>query len=102
MHAIGLPLYKAAVYPLEKEITLKGGLFPHYILGYLHWENGEEVFEVNPALFYVDEYWDGRRLPVDQSSLEDRIRTTEFGAYFQLHNDQLFSQQEVDPIPRKD
>lgn len=98
LYAIGLPLYKAILHPFEREITLKGGLFPHYILGYLHWENEKEIFEVNPALFDVDDHWDGRELPVDQSSWEERIQTTEFGAYFQLHNDQMFSQQEIGPV----
>ena len=94
-HVTSLPLYRTPLYPFEREITLKGGLFPHYILGYLHWENGEEIFEVNPSLFDVDERWDGRELPVDQSSWEERIRTTEFGAYFRFIDDLQFSQQEV-------
>lgn len=91
----GIPVYKETLFPSEQEITLKGGFFPHHMLGYLHWENGNEIFEVNPALFAVDMHWDGKELPVDQSTWEERIRLTEFGAYFQLHDDRFFSQQEV-------
>lgn len=91
---IGLPHYYP-LFPHEHEITLKGGLLPHLILGYLHWEDGAEVFEVNPAVFLVGENWDGVQLPIDQSSWETRILSTEFGAYFNLRDSQVFSQHEV-------
>jgi hypothetical protein len=91
----GLPLYKQLLFPHEREITLKGGLFPHYILGYLHWKRGGEIFEINPAISQVNYDWNGKELPVDQSSWAERIHQTEFGAYFQLHEDQAYSQQEL-------
>ncbi|MFW0716572.1 hypothetical protein [Pedobacter sp. N23S346] len=51
MEALGLPFYEKSFFPGQQEITLKGGLLPHYLLGYLHNNGEEEVFEINPALF---------------------------------------------------
>jgi len=85
MEAIGLPVYERSFFPNQEEVTLKGGLLPHYFLGYLH-HNSEEpnVFEINPALLETDNLWDGRELPIDQSTFHQRIQNTLFGRYFTI------------------
>lgn len=87
MDDLGLPIYEKSFFPFQKEITLKGGLLPHYMLGYLHKKNGEEIFEINPALFDVNDTWNGIELPVDQGTFHQRIQNTLFGRYFTLEED---------------
>ena len=86
MEAIGLPVYERSFFSYQKEVTLKGGLLPHYLLGYLHQNEGDEVFEINPALFRTSNSWDGMELPVDQSSFHQYMQNTLFGRYFTLDN----------------
>lgn len=82
MEKLQLPVYEKSFFPNQEEVTLKGGLLPHYLLGYLHIQQGEEIFEINPALFQTNELWDGIELPIDQSSFHERIANTLFGRYF--------------------
>lgn len=44
----GLPCVECAVYASQHEITIKGGLLPHFLLGFLDHHNN---FHINPALF---------------------------------------------------
>jgi hypothetical protein len=46
----GLPIYQSAFYDNQKERLLKGGLFPHYILGYFKISTNE--FEINPHFYF--------------------------------------------------
>jgi len=46
---VQLPIYKDNFYPDEKEVAIKGALFPHFILGL--WDIENEVFIVNPHVF---------------------------------------------------
>ncbi len=87
MEVIGLPVYEKSFFPYQKEVTLKGGLLPHYLLGYLYNKRGEKIFEINPALFNVSDTWNGIELPVDQSTFHQRIQNTLFGRYFTLQED---------------
>jgi hypothetical protein len=65
------------------EITLKGGLLPHYIIGYFYLENGVERFELNPAIFKIeDSDWPLEGLPIDQTQFDERIRGTQFKKAF--------------------
>ncbi|HFK5554671.1 TPA: hypothetical protein ACGZ9Q_002738 [Elizabethkingia anophelis] len=96
MEAIGLPVYKNSFFPFQKEVTLKGGLLPHYQLGYLHNDNGDLVFEINPALFETNDSWDGIELPVNQSTFHEYIQNTMFGRYFSLDEEtNQFEQHEL-------
>lgn len=89
MEIIGLPVYEKRFFPRQKEVTLKGGLLPHYQLGYLHNDNGDMVFEINPVLFETDDFWDGKELPVNQSAFHEYIQNTMFGRYFSLDRETL-------------
>ena len=82
MAALGLPVYEKSFFSNQQEITLKGGLLPHYLLGYLHVHEGNEIFEINPVLFQTNDLWDGIELPIDQSTFHQRIQNTLFGRYF--------------------
>jgi hypothetical protein len=96
MEAIGLPVYEKSFYHYQKEVTLKGGLLPHYQLGHLHNDNGDLVFEINPALFETNDSWDGIELPVNQSTFHEYIQNTMFGRYFSLDEEtNQFEQHEL-------
>lgn len=94
MESIGLPVYEKSFFPYQKEVTLKGGLLPHYIIGYLHFERSEKIFEINPALFETNDSWNGVELPIDQSTFHQRIENTLFGRYFTLDSEDQFQQYE--------
>jgi hypothetical protein len=83
---IEMPLYETSFFPYQAEVTLKGGLLPHYFLGYLHNIPSGEIFEINPALFHTTANWNGVELPIDQSSFYERIRDTRFAQYFTVDN----------------
>jgi hypothetical protein len=87
MNALGLPVYEKSFFPIQEEITLKGGLLPHYLLGYLHNYQASDVFEINPALFQVDDSWNGTELSIDQTTFNQRIQNTVFGRYFTLDSE---------------
>ena len=87
METIGLPVYEKSFFPYQKEVTLKGGLLPHYLLGYLDNNKEDVVFEINPALFETNDSWDGIELPVDQSTFHQCLQNTLFGRYFTLEED---------------
>lgn len=93
MVTLGLPFYEKSFFPFQQEITLKGGLLPHYFLGYLHNNHEGKVFEINPALFQTNDSWNGVELPVDQSSFHQRMQNTLFGRYFTIeHNNDQYRQ----------
>lgn len=87
MDVLGLPVYEKSFFPFQKEITLKGGLLPHHLLGYLCYYQGQEIFEINSALFHTDNSWDGVELPVDQSTFHQRMQNTLFGRFFTVDED---------------
>jgi hypothetical protein len=85
--ASGLPVYNRSFFPYQQEITLKGGLLPHYLLGFLHHTRDQEVLEINPALFQTPDAWNGNELPIDQSTFMERLLRTDFGQYFSVNTD---------------
>jgi hypothetical protein len=87
MDLFNLPVYEKSFFHYQDEITLKGGLLPHYLLGYLYCERGCEVFSVNPALFDTDDSWNGTELPIDQNSFYERMQNTLYGRYFTFDNE---------------
>lgn len=93
MNEIGLPVYEKSFFPFQREVTLKGGLLPHYMLGYLHNQNNRETFEINPSLFRTNDSWNGTELSIDQNSFHQRIRNTLFGHYFTFDEEEsLYNQ----------
>ncbi|RAI97543.1 hypothetical protein LX64_05051 [Chitinophaga skermanii] len=90
----GLPVYNFSFFPRQEEVTLKGGLFPHYMLGYIHNDPRKgEVLEINPALLQTTADWDGVGLNIDQSSFHEYLRNSSFGRFFTVsQNDLRFEQ----------
>lgn len=97
MGKLGLPIYEMTFFFNQKEVTLKGGLLPHYTLGYLYSDQQErDIFEINPALFRTDRSWNGKELPVDQNTFFTRIENTLYGRYFTLNpRSKEFSQNRI-------
>ncbi|HTN39352.1 MAG TPA: hypothetical protein VL053_19910 [Arachidicoccus sp.] len=70
-----LPQYVRSFFPKQHEVTLKGGLLPHYLIGYLYSENGNQNFEINPYFFSEISYnWIDDGLPVDQTDFNRILR----------------------------
>ena len=93
-----LPVFSNKLYKGQKEITLKCGLLPHFIVGYIYgdkWEN----FEVNPYIFQIEDYSKIKKegLPIDQSEFLSKITGTHFTMYFQNYEEQYW-QLELDEI----
>jgi hypothetical protein len=83
----GIPLCKP-VYKSQREISLRYGFLPHFIIGFL-FKNKRE-FYVNPTIFslkyplkkgYLKKIV-GEGLPVDQSYFDDLCRHTAYRYYF--------------------
>lgn len=47
---MGLPTYSVSLYKEQKEICLKCGMLPHYILGFIVEKDNDKLFVVNPAI----------------------------------------------------
>lgn len=89
-----LPFCDTPVYPEQKEISLRCGILPHFIIGF----KVSEKFYVNPAIFNsMDKMYDVSSfrklcafkrdlmfdgLDVDQTNFEEFCRTTNFKRYF--------------------
>lgn len=91
---LGFPCCESSVYPGQKEISLRYGILPHFIVGF----KAGSRFYVNPALFNtmdkLQEIDSFRKLnifkrhlisyglDVDQSDFEDFCRRTNFKRYY--------------------
>jgi hypothetical protein len=97
---MGLPYPDTPVYPDQKEISIRCGLLPHFIIGF----TAGNDFYVNPAIFpAIDKMHEltsfralsrYRRhlqqwgLEVNQEGFEDFIRQTGFSRYFTFDGDE--------------
>lgn len=85
---LGFPVYKEPFYPTQKEITMKGGLFPHYMLGYFRGRKNQ--FEINPHFFSTEKAFSeivDEGFNIDQSNFNRRLKETDYGAFFWAYND---------------
>lgn len=80
---LGLPIYERSPYPEQREICLKCGMFPHFIIGYVY----KNDFIINPHLLdFMRSMNDDaefknmlrRGLRIDQSNFDDLISKTKF------------------------
>jgi hypothetical protein len=81
MEELGLPVYNYSFYPNQGEVTLKGVLFADYLLGYLHYSEGKMFFEINPAIFKVNDSWNGKDLSVNQNSFHQKMQNSLFARF---------------------
>ena len=83
---LNLPKYTSTFYPSQNEFFLKGGLLPHYIIGYYDIHNQE--FIINPHLIELDEdseiyeYLAKEGFYINQDKFSDKMRKTLFKGYF--------------------
>lgn len=79
-YAIGLPTYKATgLFPKQREVSVKGALFPHFILGIELVD--DEIFIINSNFNKYDNREDFERVArqgfiIDQSDFHSRISDT--------------------------
>lgn len=90
----GMPYWDTPVYPEQKEVTLRCGFLPHFIIGF----NVKNCFYVNPAVFSsMDKLQDKKTfkewfqyksrllrygLEVDQTNFKEFLRLTNFRRYY--------------------
>lgn len=97
LHNIGLPTINSEVYPDEFEISIKGALFPHFIVGFYEYENNKFVF--NHHLFKKDNrsvksiLTNG--LDIDQTDFFDYIKRTSYQKGVGLFSDGQFTEVET-------
>lgn len=74
----GLPTYKIYPYPYQREITILGGIFPHFIMG-IEIEHSNKFYP-NPNIFKKDITKDTflYGLDIDQSNFDDVISSTNY------------------------
>jgi hypothetical protein len=94
---INLPVINSEVYPDEFEISIKGGLFPHFIIGFYEYENDKFVF--NHHLFKNSNksiksiFKNG--LEIDQSDFFEYIKKTSYHSGVAMFSDGRFSKIET-------
>ena len=77
---IGLPTYHVSPYPYQSEICIKGGILPHYIIGFSY----KDSFIVNPHLLtQISASYDFESLlkdgiSINQTSFDDEFQKTKY------------------------
>lgn len=82
IHSKKLPLLYDSFHPEENEISIKGCILPHYILGVYDTDNKE--FIVNPHSLTKKRDWIGHGFDIDQKTFSKFIKTTEYKKYLEL------------------
>lgn len=89
---LNLPIYNRPFYMNQNEISLKGGILPHFILGYLKYSTKD--FIINPNLFTDNRnpseiIKDGFK--IDQSGFHKALNKTDYSGYFYIDHDRKIS-----------
>ena len=86
LEEMNLPTYIESFYPEENEISLKGGLLPHYLIGYFYLDrNSAMTFEINPNILKIPNNstdWIEKGLPIDQSGFWITLKNTNIKGSF--------------------
>lgn len=89
---LDLPRYVKEAFPLQREVTLTGGLIPHYILGF--YKVDEKDFIVNPNLFSTEKSFNQIMLngfDINQSYFHEALEQTNYSGFIVLdENDNYF------------
>lgn len=88
---LGLPTYSKSFFPKQKEVSFKGGLLPHYILGYIRPEQNE--FIINSNFFTTNKEFDKiikYGFEIDQSNFHSAIKKTDYSGYFILDENDTY------------
>jgi len=90
-----LPIYSAPYFD-EDEVCVKAGLFPNYILGVTSYIDEEEVFILNPYLFfYYDnglENFISEGLPVNKEIFDAILAKTNYDGIFLSREDNKYEE----------
>lgn len=89
---MGLPTYSKSFFPKQKEVSIKGGLLPHYILGYIRPEKKELI--LNPNLFTTNKDFNGiikNGFDIDQTNFKKFLNKTDYSGYFILDENNIYS-----------
>jgi hypothetical protein len=89
---LGLPTYSKSFFPKQKEVSIKGGLLPHYILGYIRTEKNELI--INPNLFTTNKEFNEiikHGFDIDQSNFNEAIKETDYSGYFILNENDTYT-----------
>jgi len=75
--SIDLPVYFSRFFN-QQEITLKGGLLPHYIIGYSYIKSNKKHFEINPWFLNeeLNDNWVLEGLPINQDNFWTELKKT--------------------------
>jgi len=90
--SLALPTYSKSFFPKQKEVLIKGGLLPHYILGYIRVDKKE--LTVNPNLFTTNRDFNGiikNGFEIDQSNFNNAINETDYSGYFILDENDTYT-----------
>jgi len=76
----GLPVIESEVYPDEFEVSIKGGLFPHFIIGFYEYESNRFVFNHNIFKKYnrSNKKIFSNGIKIDQSDFFDYLKKTSY------------------------
>ncbi len=81
-----LPIYYHSFYSDENEISLKGGLLPHFLVGFLYVDRDSDInFDINPNFLDVkseSQLWINEGLPINQSGFWNELKKTNFQGSF--------------------
>lgn len=89
---IGLPFYDKTFFPEQTEISIKGGLLPHFILGYVQLE--DKTFEINPNLFFSAKNIKNtikNGFDIDQTGFSKSLNESDYNGFFTLNNNNEYS-----------
>ena len=92
---VQLPTYQPqGIFPDEKEVAVKGALFPHFITSVSLLSEHKEI--INPAILHLNQQDVENAvkcgLPVNQDDFEELINSTGYSGYVCSHNNGEFSQ----------
>ncbi len=79
---LGLIDFQAGKFHEEEETSVMHGILPHFIFCVFDFDKSEVVF--NPKVLEINNSWLEDGFEVDQSDFEERIRMTNYNAYFQV------------------
>jgi len=88
---LNLPTYIRPFYYRQNEVTIKGGLLPHYIIGYIKVDTHE--FVTNPNFFSTNKNFETilrEGLNIDQSGFASALKKTDYEVYFIVDENRNF------------
>jgi len=91
-----LPVTKTILYSYQKEISIKGGILPHYLLGYIKKETNE--FILNPNLFkYKIPILNLIKfgIPLNQDNFDEILSETNYTGYFTIDTENNYDDKNI-------